>query len=60
MNSSSTPFRFVIIGSGNISRTYLRAIAQLPDVQAAGVVSRSGRRPEGLQPRPGSSPRSRT
>lgn len=47
MNSVS-PFRFVIIGSGNISRTYLRAIAQLPDVRVVGVVSRSGRRPEGL------------
>ncbi|NBV23772.1 MAG: gfo/Idh/MocA family oxidoreductase [Proteobacteria bacterium] len=47
-SSSSTPFRFILIGSGNISRTYLRAIAQLPGVQAVGVVSRSGRRPEGL------------
>jgi len=42
------PFRFVIVGSGNISRTYLKAIANLPGVEVAGVVSRSGRRPEGL------------
>lgn len=42
------PFRFVIIGSGNICRTYLNAIASLPGVEVAGVVSRSGRRPEGL------------
>ncbi len=45
---TNTPFRFVIVGSGNISRTYLKAIANLPDVAVAGVVSRSGRRPEGL------------
>lgn len=42
------PFRFVIVGSGNISRTYLKAIANSPGLVAAGVVSRSGRRPEGL------------
>lgn len=45
---SQSPFRFVIVGSGNISRTYLKAIANLSDVVVAGVVSRSGRRPEGL------------
>ncbi|MFM8471197.1 MAG: Gfo/Idh/MocA family protein [Limisphaerales bacterium] len=44
----SAPFRFVIIGSGNISRTYLKAIANSPGLAVAGVVSRSGRRPEGL------------
>ncbi len=42
------PFRFVIIGSGNICRTYLNAIAGQPGLTVAGVVSRSGRRPEGL------------
>jgi predicted dehydrogenase len=41
-------FRFVIIGSGNISQTYLKAIANLHDVEVVGVVSRSGHRPEGL------------
>ena len=42
------PFRFVIVGSGNISSTYLKAIANLQGVEVAGVVSRSGRRPDGL------------
>lgn len=42
------PFRFVIVGSGNICRTYLNAIANLSGVTVAGIVSRSGRRPDGL------------
>lgn len=41
-------FRFVIVGSGNISRTYVKAINALKGVSIAGVVSRSGRRPEHL------------
>lgn len=42
------PFRFVVVGSGNICRTYLKAIARQPSLAVAGVVSRSGRRPEDL------------
>ena len=45
---SNAPFRYVIIGSGNICRTYLKAIANSPGLMVAGVVSRSGRRPEDL------------
>ena len=45
---SNAPFRYVIVGSGNICRTYLKAIANSPGLAVAGVVSRSGRRPEGL------------
>lgn len=44
------PFRFVIVGSGNICRTYLKAISRQPALAIAGVVSRSGRRPEDLPP----------
>lgn len=40
-------FRFVIVGSGNISRTYFRSIANLPEAEVAAIVSRSGKRPEG-------------
>ncbi len=39
------PFRFVIVGSGNISTTYLRAIAELDHAEIVGLVSRGGRRP---------------
>ncbi len=48
MSSSSPPFRFVLVGSGNIASTYARALANLSDATAVGVVSRSGRRPEGV------------
>ncbi len=40
---SETPFRYVIVGSGNISRTYLKAIDRSPGLELVGVVSRSGR-----------------
>lgn len=43
-------FRFVIVGSGNISRTYLRAIHNLPGVAVAAMVSRNGQRPGHLDP----------
>jgi predicted dehydrogenase len=42
-------FRFAIVGSGNISRTYVSAIGRLEDVQVGAIVSRSGLRPENLQ-----------
>ena len=38
---SNAPFRYVIVGSGNICRTYLKAIANSPGLAVAGVVSRS-------------------
>ncbi|MEM7384773.1 MAG: Gfo/Idh/MocA family oxidoreductase [Verrucomicrobiota bacterium] len=46
----TTPFRFVLVGSGNISRTYASAVANLEGVEIVGVVSRSGNRPDNLPP----------
>lgn len=45
-----TACRFALVGSGNISATYVRAVAALGADRAvvAAVVSRSGRRPEGV------------
>lgn len=43
-------FRFVMVGSGNISRTYLRAIDNLPGVAVAAMISRGGQRPDHLAP----------
>ena len=43
---SDTPFRYVIVGSGNISRTYLKAIERSPGLELVGTVSRSGRQIE--------------
>lgn len=42
------PFRFVIVGSGNISGTYIKALDRVPEAQAVAVVSRSGRLPDGV------------
>jgi UDP-N-acetyl-2-amino-2-deoxyglucuronate dehydrogenase len=44
----SEPFRFVIVGSGGISKAYIQSIRNLKNVALAGLISRSGRRPEGL------------
>jgi len=41
-------FRFVIIGSGNICRTYFQAIQKLNDVAIVGLVSRNHNRPDFL------------
>ena len=38
-------FKFVIVGSGNISNTYCQAINKTQDAELAGIVSRSGKRP---------------
>lgn len=38
--------RFVIIGTGNIARTYVAAVGKVPGMEVAGFVSRSGRQPE--------------
>jgi UDP-N-acetyl-2-amino-2-deoxyglucuronate dehydrogenase len=43
-------FRFVLVGSGNISSTYAAAIDALPDAEIVGVVSRSGSCPKGVDP----------
>ncbi len=43
------PFRFALVGSGGISRAYAQAVSNLgPIAEIAAVVSRSGRRPEGV------------
>ena len=41
-------FRFLLVGSGNIASTYVRAAANVPEIEIAGCVSRSGRRPAGV------------
>lgn len=38
-------FKFVVMGSGNITGTYIRAVQHLPGIEIVGIVSRSGRRP---------------
>ncbi|MBG89791.1 MAG: oxidoreductase [Verrucomicrobiales bacterium] len=40
------PFRYLIVGSGNISRTYVNAIDKTPGLELAAMVSRSGKRAE--------------
>jgi len=44
----SKAFRFVIVGAGGISDAHIRAIGNLEDVEVAGAVSGSGRRPRTL------------
>ena len=41
-------FRFVIIGSGNISNTYVTAIQNIADCELAGIISRSCKRPSSI------------
>ncbi|MBO5760297.1 MAG: Gfo/Idh/MocA family oxidoreductase [Lentisphaeria bacterium] len=41
-------FRFVLVGSGNIASTYVRAAANVPTIEITGCVSRSGKRPQGM------------
>lgn len=43
-------FRFVLVGSGNMSRTYVRAVENIPNAGIVGVVSRSGSVPECMDP----------
>ena len=40
-------FRFILVGSGNIASTYIKAVGNVPELEIAGVVSRSGRCPAG-------------
>ncbi|MDQ8021734.1 MAG: Gfo/Idh/MocA family oxidoreductase [Moraxellaceae bacterium] len=37
--------KYLLVGTGNISRTYIGAIANIPGSEVVGCVSRSGRRP---------------
>ncbi len=41
----SSTFRFVITGTGNISRTYWNAVKKLSGIDIVGFISRSGRKP---------------
>ena len=41
--------RFVIVGSGNISNTYVNALSKIDAAELAGIVSRSGKLPSALQ-----------
>jgi len=40
------PFRFAIIGSGNISRTYLQAVGKIREASVVALVSRGRARPD--------------
>ena len=44
----SSAFSFVIVGSGNIAKTYWKAVAKLEGIRVVGLVSRSLTRPEFL------------
>ena len=50
--SDQERFRFVVVGSGNISRTYVDAVAALGDAEIVGIVSRSGGRPDNAKGSP--------
>lgn len=41
-------FKFVVIGSGNISRTYFNAIGNIDEAEVVGVISRSGRKTDSV------------
>ena len=41
-------FRLLLVGSGNIASTYIRAAANVPEIEIVGGVSRSGKRPAGM------------
>jgi UDP-N-acetyl-2-amino-2-deoxyglucuronate dehydrogenase len=44
----SSPFRFVVVGSGSIAATYVEVIRTVPGAALVGIVSRSGRSPRTL------------
>lgn len=44
----SSAFKFVIVGSGNISNTYVNSLKNIDDAECVGVVSRSGRKPSSM------------
>ena len=39
--------KVLLVGTGNIAATYLKAAANVPEIQIAGIVSRSGNHPAG-------------
>jgi len=41
-------FKFVIVGTGNISNTYCQAIEKIDNVEVVGIVSRNGQKPDAL------------
>lgn len=41
--------RYVLVGTGNISNTYIAAISKLPGSEIVGCISRSGNRPSSAQ-----------
>lgn len=45
-------FNFLLVGTGNIASTYVKAAANIPEIAITGIVSRSGRRPEGAESLP--------
>jgi UDP-N-acetyl-2-amino-2-deoxyglucuronate dehydrogenase len=45
----SDDLKFVIIGSGNMSRTYISAVQKVNGARVVGIVSRSGNKPENLE-----------
>ncbi|MDD3117024.1 MAG: Gfo/Idh/MocA family oxidoreductase [Victivallaceae bacterium] len=40
--------RFAIVGSGNIAATYVKALKNICEAELAAIVSRSGKRPDGV------------
>ena len=40
--------KFVIVGSGNISNTYVKALANIENAELTGIVSRKGKKPSSL------------
>lgn len=40
----------LLVGTGNIASTYLKAAANVPEIKITGIVSRSGNRPAGADP----------
>ena len=47
------PFRFVIVGSGNIASTYAQVLRKVSGAALAGIVTRTGRPPQRLGDLPG-------
>ena len=46
---ASSGLQFVIVGTGNISNTYIQAISKIPDCEIAGIISRSGNVPSSIE-----------
>jgi predicted dehydrogenase len=46
---AASGLKFVIVGTGNISNTYVQAISKIPDCEITGIISRSGKAPSSLE-----------